>query len=474
MSITPKDQAIALIRRADKILCLSRAEAGPDGIAAVIAFQALGQKLGKEIVAVLPHGVSHNLRFLPGHENIEKDLGEPGDFVISLSTIKSHVERVKYTIEEDSVDILITPKDGSFRPEDVTFRHNAAHFDLIVILDCPTLEALGPVFNDHTELFANAPTLNISANPATADYAKVNLVDATKSSSCDILFVCIQNDKKYLEQMDADLATSLLTGMIASTGSFLRPNTTASSLEAASLLQNIGAQQSDIIEHLFKQKSFNTLKVWGRIFSTLELDPVHRFAWSQITQADLSQLDASSEDINSITSEILRYAEDIDMAALIIEESEGTTVQLRSKNLNLQWDNVFEGRNVKMVEHGINLKFEERNASKVTDQILQKLSQWQKDRLQLPADTTITKLKIVASSPQTAKPETHVIEQKTPVHATPPAEFPFSVPGKKKTVIKTLQPEEPSVPPGTQAAEVVIETAEKGIPDWLKKSFPKN
>jgi nanoRNase/pAp phosphatase (c-di-AMP/oligoRNAs hydrolase) len=473
MTITPKDQAIALIRRADKILCLSKAEAGADGIAAVLAFQALGQKLGKEVVAVLPHGVSHNLRFLPGHENIEKDLGEPGDFVISLSTIKSHVERVKYTIEEDSVDILITPKDGSFSPADVTFRHNAAHFDLIVILDCPTLDALGPVFSDHTELFANAPTLSISANPATADYAKVNLVDATKSSSCEILFDCIQHDKEYLSKMDADLATSLLTGMVASTGSFLRPNTTASSLEAAALLQSIGAEQSDIIEHLFKQKSFNTLKVWGRIFSMLELDPVHRFAWAQITQTDLNQLEANSKDADNITAEILRYTDDIDIAALILEEETGTVVQLRSKNLNLQWDDVFEGKHIKVVEHGINITSDERNASKVTEQILQTLSQWQKKRLQIPADTAITKLKAATPSTQAPALQAEIVKIKKPVLATPPAEFPFSVPGKK-TVIKNLMPNEPSVPPGTEAAEVIIEAPEKGIPEWLKKSFPSN
>jgi len=57
MSITTKDQAIALIRRAQKILCLSQSDARADGIASVLAFQAFGQKMGKEVVAVLPQGV---------------------------------------------------------------------------------------------------------------------------------------------------------------------------------------------------------------------------------------------------------------------------------------------------------------------------------------------------------------------------------------------------------------------------------
>jgi len=473
MSITPKDQAIALIRRSDKILCLSQAHARVDGIAAVLAFQALGQKLGKEIVAVLPRGVSHNLQFLPGHENIENELGEPGDFVISLSTEKSHVERVKYTIEENSVDILITPKDGSFNPSDVTFRHNVAHFDLILIFDCPTLESLGPVFNDHTELFASAPTLNISANPGTADYAKVNLIDPTKSSTCEILFDCLQHDTEFQKQIDANIATSLLTGMIASTGSFLRPNTTASSLEAAALLQNIGAEQSDIIEHLFKQKSFNTLKVWGKVFASLELDPVHKIAWTYITQNDLTQLDANANDVENITAEILRYTEDIDLAVLVIEHPTQTLAQLRTKNRNLDWKPFTESHKAVNVESGINIIYAEPSAAKVTDGLVKDLVQWQKDRLQISPDTPITKLK--ASIPSTTTPKLPIegLEKKPSVHATPPAEFPFSVPGTK-TRAKEVEVVEPTMPPGTQAAEVIVDIHEKGIPDWLKKSFPKN
>ncbi len=474
MSITPKDQAIALIRRADKILCLSQANARADGIAAVLAFQALGQKLGKEIVSVLPHGVGQNLEFLPGHEQIEKDLGEPGDFVISLSTEKSHVERVKYTIEENSVDILITPKDGSFSPQDVTFRHNVAHFDLIIIFDCPTLERLGPVFNDHTELFASAPTLSISADPGTTDYAKINLVDPTKSSSCEILFDCLQKDAEYQATLDADMATSLLTGMIASTGSFLRPNTTASSLEAAALLQNIGAKQSDIIEHLFKQKSFNTLKVWGKIFSSLELDPVHRIAWTYITQNDLSQLEAVAHDVENITAEILRYTEDIDIATVVIEEANNTVAQLRTKNQNLDWSAFIKNQPATVVEHGIDITYTERNAAKVTESLLKELSQWQQTRLQLPASTPITKLKAsVASTPAPTTLPIETIKKEDHVTATPPAEVPFSVPSKTPAQTKII-PEEHTVPPGTQAAEVVIDMSEKGIPDWLKKSFPRN
>ena len=355
MSITSKDKAIALLRRSQKILCLSQATPRVDGMAAVLALQYWGHKMGKEVVAVLPQGVSQNLQFLPGIEHLKDDLGEPGDFVISLSTEKSDVERVKYTIEEDSVDILITPKNGSFKPEDVSFRHNLAHFDLIVVLDSPSLEDLGHIFADNTPLFASCPTLSITADPGATDFAKVNLVDPTKSSTCELLYDSWQADEEFQTQIDADLATVLLTGMIAATGSFLRSNTTASSLEAAAALQQIGAEQSDIIEHLFKQKSFNTLKVWGRVFTNLEVDPNHKLAWSSLTLNDFKQLDCQADDLENISDEILRYTEDVDISALMIETPHGTTAQLRTKNSNLEWGTLAKYFNLSPVENGVNI-----------------------------------------------------------------------------------------------------------------------
>gem|GEM_PF-7066490 len=76
-----------------------------------------------------------------------------------LANEKSDVERVKYTIEEDSVDILITPKNGSFNAKDVSFKHNVAHFDLIVIFDSPNLEGLGEVFNELIFRLIQAPAI---------------------------------------------------------------------------------------------------------------------------------------------------------------------------------------------------------------------------------------------------------------------------------------------------------------------------
>jgi len=271
------------------------------------------------------------------------------------------------------------------------------------------------------------------------------------------------------------MATSLLTGMIATTGSFLRPNTTASSLEAAAMLQDLGAEQSEIIEHLFKQKSFNTLKVWGRIFSTLEVDVNHRIAWAYVTQHDLNQVEASEVDIERISDEILRYTEDVDLAALVIENGNGTTVQLRSKNQSLDWSDILAHPETKAVEHGVDIHLEESNAVAATEVILEQLIAWQKHRLNINEDTGIAKLSTepIATEQPTLPIET--VKKSGPVSATPPAEVPFIAPKQAhENAPMVMVPEEQSTPPGTQAAEVIINTNEKGIPEWLKKSFPKN
>lgn len=473
MSITTKDKAIALLRRAQKILCLSQSTPRADGMAAVLALQHFGAQTGKEVVAVLPQGVSKNLQFLPGVDSVAADLGEPGDFVISLSTEASDVERVKYTIEESSVDILITPKSGTFSADDVSFRHNAAHFDLIIVLDSPSLEALGNVFTDHTAMFASCPTLNISANPGTTDFARTNLVDSTKSSACEIVYDCLQSDDEFHDQIDAQLATILLTGMVASTGSFLQANTTASSLEAAAQLQELGAQQSDIIEHLFKQKSFNTLKVWGRIFATLEVDPTHGLAWATLNQSDLKQVDATLDDLDTLTDEILRYTENVDLAALLIETDTGTTAQVRSQRGSLDWSHLASDFEPIPTENGVDIHFKDETPANAGQMLLNHLLAWQKQRLHIDEATPLQKLE--ATAPSTPEPTLPIetVKKGVPVKATPPAEVPFVAP-KQAHESTGLMPEEHTTPPGTQAAEVMVDLDQKGIPDWLKKSFPKN
>ncbi len=474
MSINPQEQILALIRRAEKILCVTQSPAKTDGICCALAMQNCLKKIGKEIVIIAPEGLAHQYNFLPGEKEVETALEEKGNFVISLSTKKAEVERVKYTIEDESVDIIVTPKSGNFAAKDVIFKHHLAHFDLIITLDTPNLNSLGTVFSENTELFAEYPIINISSDPSTEDFGRVNLVDPAASSSAELCFNLLKKEASFAKLIDEDIATILLSGVIVSTGSFLDKNVCPSSFQAANELQALGGRQSEIIDHFFKQKSLATLKIWGKIFGSLQLDPVHRIAWSQISQNDLSGCEANIQDIDKISDEILRFIQPVDFSVLVIEDDNQVITQVRSNQSHVNWQAFSEHFTTEDHENGINIITKNSSLTDTESQILSYLLNIQKQKLNIDYELPIQKKSLEPEDKHNhihaeinLKPE----QTKAAVKPTPPADVPFDAPLQPHESTGKL-PESPPTPPGTQSAEVTID--KKGVPEWLKKSFPEN
>ncbi len=469
MEINPREQTVAFLRRAQKILLVVPQEMSGDSLCALLAWNEILGRMGKEKVSIVPQEIPKHFHFLGGAKSVRRGLDEEGDFVISLSTAKAKVERVKYTIKDDSVDILISPKSGFFSPSDVTFQQSAGKFDLILTLGADSLESLGELFEAHPQLFATTPVINISASPANQFFGKVNLVDPSKSSVCEILFELLEKNDFLLEHMDSRLATILLTGILAETETFLSSSTTAGALEAAARLQTMGAHQSEIIEHLFKMKSLATLKLWGRILGNLEMDPVHRITWSNVVKADFELAEAVPEDTDVIADQLLRYTKGVELAVLFLEGKKKTVIQIRSAIPAIQFSDLQNhlGGGGALVQGGMDFEIPKKGVAEVQFEVLRLLVQFQKKRLHIPEEIEIQKtdLSETVSPAQTSLP----IETQAPaVSPTPPSEIPFDAPHKPHENAAFE-----SVPPGTRTVEVTVAPDNSSIPDWLRKNFSK-
>lgn len=470
MTLTPREQTNGFLARAQKILLVAPQKIDADSASALFAAAQTLTQAEKEVVAVSEGDIPSKLSFLKEDSLVRKSLGEDGDFVLSISTDRTKVNKVKYVIKDDSVDILVTPAQGSFQPADVSFLQSAGKFDLIVVFGAESLEDLGTVFENNTELFAATPVVNISVSPANEFFGNVNLVDPSRSAVCEILFELLEQNKSLVKFLDKQIATELLTGIIAQTDSFLDPVTTATSFEAASRLQALGADQSDIIEHIFKKKSLQTLKVWGRILGNLELDMVHRIAWSGLAKADFELADAKPEHIGDMVGELLRHTKGAELVALFVEHKKKSVIQVRSSNSNVNFADLqkFLGGSGELVRGGLDFEIEKKSVAEIQYQMLKLLVDFQKQRLQIPEEIEIQKMDI------TDLPDIHPAQTELPlsqkngekeVLATPPAHIPFEAP---------MQTEVPhtDIPMGTQAAEVTLDPNDAHVPDWLKKSFP--
>lgn len=332
MELTSKQQTTERIRTSQKILLLTHV--GPDGdaLGSLLALYMVLKDLGKEVTAVVSDPVSASLKFLPKVEELVKDFSSIRDFVITVDTSKVKVDKLGYkqVPQENKLNIVITPLGGTFSEGDISCSHGSNKFDLIIVLDSPDLDRLGPLLENQNTLFYETPVINIDHHAGNDFFGKINWVDLTATSTAEILVSLIESLSREKSLLTEDVATALLTGIITDTGSFQNVNTTPKSLTVAAQLVAAGGRQQEIIRHVFKTKPLSTLKLWGRILASVQSEPSLRFVWSKISRDDFEELGAEEAETTGIIDELLKSAPDIDFALLLTERQDGVHGSLRS------------------------------------------------------------------------------------------------------------------------------------------------
>lgn len=332
MELTPKQQAIELIRNAKRILVTSHINPDGDSFGSLIALTLALKKIDKEVVCVSPDQVPDYLEFLPSLELVSKELSGAKDFIITVDLSKSDVDKLGYKrlAEEKKLQIVITPTQGFFEPQDVQFVQGMPRFDLIVVLDCSDLERLGHVYDNNTSLFYETPIINIDHHISNDHFGKVNWIDLTATSTAEILVALLESLGREKTLLDPDIATSLLTGITTDTGSFQNASTTPKSFTVAAQLVAAGAHQQEIVKRIYKTKPLSTLKLWGKALAKVQEDVEHKFIWSSISSQDIQESGASESQTSGVIDDLLKTAPDIDFALLLSERKDGVHGNLRA------------------------------------------------------------------------------------------------------------------------------------------------
>lgn len=332
MELTPKQQTTQTISAAQKILVLTHVNPDGDALGSLIALFLVLKKLGKDVTAVAPEVIPGAFSFLPNTADLTKSFSGTKDFIITVDTAKIKVDHLgyKHYPEENKLNIVITPLSGTFKNEDISFSYGTFKFDLIIVLDSPDLDRLGPLYDGQTSLFYETPVINLDHHAGNDFFGKINWVDLTATSTAEILVSLMESLAREKPLIDEDIATALLTGIITDTGSFQNANTTPKSLTVAAQLVAAGGRQQEIIRHVFKTKPLSTLKLWGRILEKVSFDESSRFIWSKITRADFIESGASDTETSGVIDELLKSAPEIDFALLLVERADGLHGSLRA------------------------------------------------------------------------------------------------------------------------------------------------
>ncbi len=338
MELSSKQQAIELIKKAQKILLVTHKNPDGDAIGSILALQAALQTLGKEVVAVCPcAAMPDNMKFLNGVDKLQFDIEASKDFVITLDTTEAEVQKLGYKQkpEDHKLNIVITLSSGNLKPEHISFGKPAASFDLAIVLDSPDLERLGEFFDQHTEMFYEIPLVNIDHHPSNDYFGKVNWVDIAATSTCEILVALLEALGQGNQLFNEGVATALLTGIITDTGSFQNVNTTPKSFTVAAQLVALGARQQDIITSIFRTKSIATLRIWGKVLTNLKDEGRLRFVWSTASKDEMKEAGALQGEVGGVVDELLKSVPDTDFSLLITERNGNVHGSLRAAKKNI-------------------------------------------------------------------------------------------------------------------------------------------
>ena len=282
-------QITQILEKSNNIVILfSHAQDG-DSIASVLAFSLLLEKMGKKtsIATITKENKNPSKKnnskifsFLPKFNTIKNSLDHLRDFIISLDIRNSQVGQIKYQLNSDTLDFIISPKNGFFTSENIKCRYEKFKYDLIITINTQDLESLGKIYDNDTEFFYKTNIINIDNNPENEEFGQINLIDLNTTSTSEIIFNLWQNLFPHIQ--DEKIATCILAGIISKTKSFKTSNITPRTLDITSKLISLGANREEIVNRLYRSKKITTLKLWGKLLSNLKSAIDDQLLWSFI------------------------------------------------------------------------------------------------------------------------------------------------------------------------------------------------
>ena len=313
------------ITESNEILLVIQDTAAPEQIGCILALHVFLLRLGKKSRIIANRTLQPELLFLPHATAVEINPKLHRDFVITIFNPHAEIDEMKYTTDENGqMNIIITPKYGTYSENNLSIQNTHTIFDLVITSNCTDLKDLGSFSTQYKEVFNETNHVNISKE----------CITETCSSAAEVLYHVMNSINPPL--IDSDIATYLLLGIISETNNYQSPFCHEGTFRIASLLMQKGGRQQEIIFHLYKKRKLPTLQLWGKILSRIQEHPSMNILWSSLSSRELRASGASISEVTNVVDEFMVNAEHIRLVFLVIEEEPGlVSIFFRTKHKDI-------------------------------------------------------------------------------------------------------------------------------------------
>jgi len=263
------------IQKAEDIVILTHENPDGDAVGSALAMYLTLKKLDKQVDVIIPE-CPNTFKFLPGAESIKKEgKQEPYDLAISVDvTGVSRLNGFAKYFEDAKVKIQI----------------------------------------DHHQV-----------NEMFADYNFVN--PASPACAQNLIFIIEQLGV----EIDKEIGTCLLTGIITDTGGFKYEGVSAETFEFTSWLLAKGVNVSDVYKKVLQTKTKANFELRKLIMDRLEFLCDNKITFTYITLEDLKNTNAEPGDHEGLV-EVGRDIEGVEVSVFLREIENGFKASLRSNN----------------------------------------------------------------------------------------------------------------------------------------------
>ncbi len=139
--------------------------------------------------------------------------------------------------------------------------------DLAVVVDTGDLQRTGRVATESAEWLSRATIAVIDHHVSNRGFGAANWIDPEAAATCEMVTLMLPT---LGVELDEELATALMTGIVQDTHTFAHPNATPRTLRVAAELVEAGAPLSRLNRAVYADKPFSTLRLWGRMLNGIE------------------------------------------------------------------------------------------------------------------------------------------------------------------------------------------------------------
>ena len=242
------NRVVEKIKASENILIALSKNPNIDEISAALGLAMILDTMRKHVTAIFSGQVPNVLQFLKPEETFEKTTNSLQDFIIALS--KDKVDHISYKIEGDFVKVYVTPYKATIGQSDLSMSHGDYNVDLVICFNVISGDEIDPALSEYGRIMHDATAINLTVDTP-GRFAELEWQDSNVSSISEMIVGLA--DRLGLASFSEQVATALLTGIVASTHHFSNPRTSSNTMSIASKLMSFGANQQLISSQIMEK-----------------------------------------------------------------------------------------------------------------------------------------------------------------------------------------------------------------------------